>query len=110
MIAVPMESCVRSPASWTGPIAMVLGGLLYKASFLTDDDEKFEEMKRFELKSGDLIMSCSGTMGKVAIVPANIKKGIINQALLKLTPSKNLDIEYLRYWMSSPDFIQRIVN
>ncbi|MEZ7514240.1 restriction endonuclease subunit S [Flavobacterium frigidarium] len=72
------------------------------------NDEKFEEMKRFELKSGDLIMSCSGTMGKVAIVPANIKKGIINQALLKLTPSKNLDIEYLRYWMSSPDFIQRI--
>jgi type I restriction enzyme S subunit len=65
-------------------------------------------MKRFELKSGDLIMSCSGTMGKVAIVPPNIKKGIINQALLKLTPSKNLDIEYLRYWMSSPDFIQRI--
>jgi type I restriction enzyme S subunit len=72
------------------------------------NDEKFEEMKRFELKSGDLIMSCSGTMGKVAIVPPNIKKGIINQALLKLTPSKNLDIEYLRYWMSSPDFIQRI--
>lgn len=72
------------------------------------NDEKFEEMKRFELKPGDLVMSCSGTMGKVAIVPLNIQKGIINQALLKLTPSSNLDIEYLRYWMNSPDFIQRI--
>ncbi|WP_418637133.1 restriction endonuclease subunit S [Winogradskyella sp.] len=71
-------------------------------------DEKFEEMQRFELKSGDLIMSCSGTMGKVAIVPHNIKKGIINQALLKLTPSTNLNIEYLKYWMNSPDFIKRI--
>ena len=40
-------------------------------------------MKRFELKPGDLIMSCSGTMGKIAIVPLNIEKGIINQAFIK---------------------------
>ncbi len=72
------------------------------------NDSKFEEMKRFELKPGDLIMSCSGTMGKVAVVPTTIRRGIINQALLKLTPSKHLDVEYLRYWMSSPDFIQKI--
>ena len=70
------------------------------------DAEKFEEMKRFELKAGDLIMSCSGTMGKVAIVPDGIKQGIINQALLKLTPNINLDVEYLRYWMHSPFFIE----
>lgn len=74
--------------------------------FVTED--KFNEMKRFELKPNDLIMSCSGTMGKVAIVPENIQKGIINQALLKLTPKDFLDVEYLRYWMSSPDFDNRI--
>src|SRR5688572_15713359 len=51
------------------------------------DAAKFREMQRFELRPNDLIMSCSGTMGKVAIVPGNIKRGIINQALLKLTPS-----------------------
>mgnify|MGYP001098460455 CR=1 FL=1 len=72
------------------------------------DDEKFEEMKRFALKAGDLIMSCSGTMGKVAIVPEDFKKGIINQALLKLTTNENLDVEYLQYWMKSPDFIESI--
>ncbi|MBF4489156.1 restriction endonuclease subunit S [Psychrobacter sp. N25K4-3-2] len=74
--------------------------------FVTED--KFNEMKRFELKPNDLIMSCSGTMGKVAIVPEGIQKGIINQALLKLTPKDFLDIEYLKYWMSSPDFDNRI--
>lgn len=68
------------------------------------DENKFNEMKRFELKSGDLIMSCSGTMGKIAIVPENINRGIINQALLKLTPSNYLNIEYLKYWMTSNDF------
>ena len=53
-------------------------------------------MKRFELKPGDLIMSCSGvTLGKVAIVPDKISKGIINQALLKITPSKLILKDYL---------------
>jgi type I restriction enzyme S subunit len=72
------------------------------------DEDKFNEMKRFELKPNDLIMSCSGTMGKVAIVPENVKRGIINQALLKLTPKDFLDVHYLKYWMSSPDFDERI--
>src|SRR5690606_11385888 len=63
------------------------------------DENKFNEMKRFELKSGDLIMSCSGTMGKIAIVPENIKRGIINQALLKLTPSpKKISTVFLKLW------------
>jgi type I restriction enzyme, S subunit len=50
------------------------------------EDDKFREMQRFEIHSNDLIMSCSGTMGKVAIVPEGIRRGIINQALLKLSP------------------------
>lgn len=72
------------------------------------DEEKFNEMKRFELKPGDLIMSCSGTMGKIAIVPEGIKQGIINQALLKLTPLRSVDTFYLKYWMSSPNFQDEI--
>jgi restriction endonuclease S subunit len=48
--------------------------------------DKYEEMKDFALNSGDLIISCSGTMGKIAIVPKQFSSGIINQALLKLTP------------------------
>ena len=68
------------------------------------DENKFNEMKRFELKPGDLIMSCSGTMGKIAIVPKNIKKGIINQALLKLAPSKKISNVFLKLWMQSLSF------
>ena len=68
------------------------------------DENKFNEMKRFELNSGDLIMSCSGTMGKMAIIPENIKKGIINQALLKLTPSKKISVMFLKLWMQSESF------
>jgi len=72
------------------------------------DEEKFNEMKRFELNSGDLIMSCSGTMGKTAIVPQNIRKGIINQALLKLSPSYKLSVDFLKLWMQSENFQDKL--
>ena len=68
------------------------------------DEEKFNEMKRFELNSGDLIMSCSGTIGKIAIVPDGIEKGIINQALLILSPKNNLNNIFLKLWMQSENF------
>ena len=72
------------------------------------DAEKFKQMKRFELKPNDLIMSCSGTMGKVAIVPQDIQKGIINQALLKLTCKDKLKVDYLKLWMDSNQFVEEI--
>jgi len=65
---------------------------------------KFNEMKRFELLPGDLIMSCSGTMGRVAIVPKGIRRGIINQALLKLTTSPKILNTFLKAWMESNAF------
>lgn len=50
------------------------------------DEFKFQELKAFEVKSKDIIISCSGVyLGKLAIVPLGAKKGIINQALLKIT-------------------------
>lgn len=70
--------------------------------------EKFSEMKRFALEPGDLIMSCSGTMGKVRIVPKDADAGIINQALLKISPKLSLQSEFLFLWMQSEDFIQQI--
>lgn len=72
------------------------------------DEDKFSEMGRFELFPDDLIMSCSGTMGKIAIVPSGIKQGIINQALLKLTPNKNLSPQFLKLWMESRNFQEQI--
>ena len=71
--------------------------------------EKFKSMKRFEIMPNDLIMSCSGTMGKIAVVPNNILKGIINQALLKITPN-NVDSYFLKRYMQSVIFQSEIFN
>jgi len=72
--------------------------------------EKFKEMKRFEVQPGDLIMSCSGTMGKIAIVPKDVKPGIINQALLKLSVSNRIINEYLKLVINSDLFQKELSN
>jgi type I restriction enzyme M protein len=67
-------------------------------------ENKFKEMQGFEVRPNDIIMSCSGTMGKVAIIPPNAPNGIINQALLKLTPKNNLSSVFLKLLMESESF------
>ncbi|ERL26361.1 hypothetical protein QU666_09290 [Leptotrichia sp. HMT-225] len=52
--------------------------------------EKYQKMLRFKVESGDLIVSCSGTLGKIAEIPKEYKEGIINQALLKIKLDKNI--------------------
>lgn len=68
--------------------------------FITET--KFQEMNGFEVLPNDLLISCSGTMGKIAIVPEKAKKGIINQALLKLTPdTSKINPKYLKRILES---------
>lgn len=66
------------------------------------DESKFQELKGFEVKSGDILMSCSGTVGKIVIVPDGIQAGIINQALLKITlDNRVIDTSYFIYLFRS---------
>ena len=75
------------------------------------DDEKFEEMKRFQVQEDDLIISCSGTVGKVSIIKHDDPKGIISQALLLLRVNKSvIDPEYLKYFFSSSEGYNAIVS
>ncbi len=60
---------------------------IYKSIELGDyfiDNKKFQELENFEVGPGDLIVSCSGTIGKIYQLPNNAPKGVINQALLRI--------------------------
>ncbi|WP_217349767.1 restriction endonuclease subunit S [Polaromonas sp. A23] len=48
--------------------------------------EKFDELKRFAVKANDLIISCSGTVGRISTIREGDPLGIISQALLILRP------------------------
>ena len=72
------------------------------------DNEKFEEMRRFQVQENDLIVSCSGTVGKVSVISETDPKGIISQALLLLRADTNkinplyITTDYIFYINNSP--------
>lgn len=70
------------------------------------DEAKFEELKGFEVKPGDIIVSCSGVyLGKLAIVPEGAKQGIINQALLKISlDNRIIENVFFVYVFSNENF------
>lgn len=66
------------------------------------DEEKFQELKRFQVETNDLIISCFGTVGKISIIQENDPKGIISQALLILRPdTEKITLKFLYYFLSS---------
>lgn len=73
------------------------------------DSEKFTKLERFSIKPGDMIVSCSGTIGKTFIIPIEAPKGIINQALLKLTPNREMiNVYYLQFFFENT--ISKLLN
>ena len=66
------------------------------------NEEKYLELKAFELKPRDIIISCSGTIGKIAVAPNNLTPGIINQALLKISLNEDeIEILFFTYWFNN---------
>jgi type I restriction enzyme S subunit len=61
---------------------------IYKSVRIGDyyiSNVKYNELSRFAVKADDFIVSCSGTIGKIFKIPKQYKRGIINQALLKIS-------------------------
>ena len=70
------------------------------------DDEKFNELENFALEPRDIIISCSGTIGKIAIAPKGIQKGVINQALLKLSLNEDIILPEFYVYLFKSNLIQ----
>ena len=58
--------------------------------------EKYETLKSFEVFPNDIIVSCAGTIGETFVLPKGMRKGIINQALMKISL---YDIRMLDYYL-----------
>ena len=66
------------------------------------DNDKFQELKRFQVFPNDLIVSCSGTIGKTSLITNNDEKGIISQALLILRSNSNIiNPKFLKYFLET---------
>ena len=60
-----------------------------------------EKMSGFEVQSGDIIVSCAGTIGETYILPEDIERGIINQALMRITLAEGIDRRFFLYYFDS---------
>ena len=60
-----------------------------------------ESMKGFEVLADDIIISCAGTIGETFIMPDNIEKGIINQALMRVTVVPSINKDFFLYYFNS---------
>ncbi|CAJ0912287.1 9079_t:CDS:2 [Entrophospora sp. SA101] len=56
-------------------------------------EERYQQLKNFQLQTNDIIMSVSGTWGKVAVFPDSAKKGI---AILSEDVMENLRVDHLK--------------
>lgn len=75
------------------------------------DEEKYEELKRFTVQENDLIISCSGTFGKVSIIKREDPRGIISQALLILRPNiEKINPNFLKYFFISDEGFNAIAS
>ena len=64
--------------------------------------EKYESLSGFAIQPFDIIVSCAGTIGETYVLPRNIQKGIINQALMLIRLyCRDIEQFYLLYF----DFI-----
>ena len=64
--------------------------------------EYFENsMRSFEVISGDIIVSCAGTIGETFILPNDIEQGIINQALMRVKLFSGIDKHFFQYFFDA---------
>ncbi|MBT3804997.1 MAG: hypothetical protein HOG03_10410 [Desulfobacula sp.] len=77
--------------------------------FITE--EKFQELKNFKVRARDLLISCSGTIGKIVEVPMGIKEGVINQALLRIRLNGDvINQGYFLHIFQSDTFQKKIID
>lgn len=73
--------------------------------------EKFQELHKFQLMPGDFILSGAGTIGRIAQVPANITKGVFNQALIRIRINPEwMDKKFFLIWMQSENMQRKLTQ
>ena len=84
-----------------------------QSGYIIDESPKFyphnlmEGLDEYNLKNGDLLMSLTGNVGRVGIMPENLLPAALNQRVCCLKPKNNdIDKMYLFYYFQAEQFIQ----
>ena len=73
------------------------------------DKAKYHELAAFKVKPRDFIVSCSGTIGRILMLPDNSKSGIINQALLRIRIDERLISHKFFLYLFRSEMFQKLI-
>lgn len=73
------------------------------------DKVKYDELAAFKIKPRDFIVSCSGTIGRILMLPDNPKPGIINQALLRIRIDERLISHNFFLYLFRSEMFQKLI-
>ncbi len=65
-----------------------------KMSFRYVTKEKYEELKRWTILPGDIIVSCRGTIGEIYEIPKNAPMGIMHPSIMKIRLNETYDHQF----------------
>ena len=89
-----------------GPVPVLttknLTGDYSNVRYITQD--KFEELKRSEVRPNDILMAKIGSCGKTGIYPVNMPSAIIPANLMKITVHPEVEQKYVYYYFDSLQF------
>ena len=58
------------------------------------NEQKYNELKRFNIRGGDIIVSCRGTIGETFIVPDDAPLGIMHPSIMKIRLKQGIYDKY----------------
>lgn len=61
----------------------------------------FKSLSRYSVNPGDILISCVGTFGKIAVFPEWAESGIINPRLIKATLNNEFNSDFIREFLKS---------
>lgn len=69
------------------------------------EDDIFEELSIYEIKTNDLLITMMGTSGRCYIVSSNIQKGIMDSHLIRLRLSNTYSLIFIRYLIDESEYV-----
>jgi type I restriction enzyme S subunit len=69
------------------------------------DEEKFKELKVYEINSGEVVISTMGTVGNCRIVPSKITKGIMDSHLIRMKVSDKITNNFFSMVLNDASYL-----
>ncbi|OSP25917.1 hypothetical protein B7767_41945 [Streptomyces sp. 13-12-16] len=80
------------------------------ATLRTIPEELSAQYARTITRTGDVLLSVVGTMGRSAIVPPDLEGANIARAVASLRPRPNVSAELISAWLTTPDFLRQATD